>query len=122
MFFFTRIFRLYDVNITDFSRNLLEFIEFYKKQHEEVKIYICAIADAGTKLCEKVFSIQEDINQYNLVLEKICSSLENVFFINPYKKASEEYVLAVDGHHLNKYGNKLLFDELMKNLEEGNML
>lgn len=113
MFCFTKIIKIHDVNSEKYRKNILEFIDFYKKKNSNVKIYICAIAGAGEKLVKKVYGIEQDICYYNQILEEISLESENVFFVNPYLgKEAKDYVLESDGHHLNKNGNELFYNKI----------
>lgn len=108
-FLFSKIFDYQICNITEFENNLIVFVE----KTQNFKVIFLPIASPGEFLKKKCYNIENDIKAYNEVLGKISRSYDNVELINPYYGyKSDEYVLKEDGHHLNEFGNKLVFDKL----------
>jgi len=94
----------------DFSRFFSELVGYAKKN-----TIIIPIAQPGEYLIKTVYRIKEDVSIYNELIENAVD--EKTVIINPYKNhVADEYVLE-DGHHLNKLGLDLVFNEVDKALD-----
>ncbi len=70
--------------------------------------YFIEIAPAGPEMVKKVYNIENDINAYNNCMKKY--SNQSVHFLTPYE--GQINFLLDDGHHLNSFGNKLVYQSV----------
>ena len=97
--------RLYDykyVNKSGFDINVGKINKLAKK------VYFIKIAGPGISLKNKIFNVENDIKDYNNILKKFN-------LIDPYKN-KKDYLIVEDGHHLNKKGQNLVYNEVKKKL------
>ncbi len=115
IYLFTFLIKKQDVSSGKYYRNLKSFINFIHNSREDAKIVLCAIADPGIRFRNKVYKIQDDVKEYNDLLKKLSEENENVIYLdwnNGYN--ADDYVLELDGHHLNEFGNELFYTKLSK--------
>ncbi len=111
----TRINNIHYATKEVFRKKLRELLGYAKKT-----IFI-SIAPPGKFLIDSVYNIENDVQVYNDILKKIAEDNNNCTIINPYSKETktENYILS-DGHHLNDYGEILVFnaiDDYLKQFE-----
>ena len=104
-----------DINIKDFQNN----IEKYISRCEDIgveRIFIIKIAKSGSSMVKQNPNILDQIDSYNKIIEKISYEKNNYTIISSLEKANDNYFLE-DGYHLNEYGNKQVFQEIVKHFE-----
>ena len=122
MYAFTFLFKIRDCSSNKFCKNIKDIIEFSTKRNCNCKIYIIAIADVGHRLKGKVYHIQEDVDYYNMLLMSIADEYENVIYVDwKLGCCADDYVLEIDGHHLNSRGIRLLFDKLLQEVRKNKL-
>jgi lysophospholipase L1-like esterase len=113
----TRLWEIHDVSPARFQRNVTKLIQ----QVESIGAKACfiPIAAAGRDLATKVFSAQVDIDRYNAILARACRKSSRISLVDPYKDLDPaDYILPVDGHHLNEAGNDLVCNSVLLELEK----
>lgn len=78
------------------------------------KIFFLEIAPPGPFLIDSVFSVEDDVRKYNDVLKY--NSKGNAYFVELYNN-STKYLLD-DGHHLNIFGNDIVYRKSVQIIEE----
>ncbi|WP_141506465.1 SGNH/GDSL hydrolase family protein [Paenibacillus luteus] len=105
--------------------NIEEFAYYYRMVFEsiekltDVKVICIGISPTSTKMDEKFIDLLSKINDYNEVIKSMCLKkghdyLDMTKFIN--QDNLYEYILS-DDHHLNKSGNMLVYNEIVKFIE-----
>lgn len=83
---------------------------------ENNKMFFIRIADAGKVMIDKVYNCQNDILQYNEFVKQIDNGVQ---IIDPYHSyEASDYLLEIDGHHLNEFGNTLVYNKVYSILKE----
>ena len=91
-----------------------EVVENLIDSMPNTKIYFLEIAPPGPFLIDSVFSVEDDVRKYNDVLK--LNSKGNACFVELYND-SKEYLLT-DGHHLNIWGNDMVYRKTVQIIEE----
>lgn len=114
-FFFTKYNPKVYVNKNEFSINITSLIKKCKKYNVS-KIYLLNISDTSLKNKKKSFNFNENIINYNSILDDI-SKKENIPLIDLYSCITSEMLLE-DGIHLNRLGHRKVFEELEKKIND----
>lgn len=101
-----------DVSIKDFQTNIVKYINRCENLGVE-RIFIIKIARSGSKMIKQNPKIIKQIDLYNGVFDRVANGKNNCTLISTLEKANDNYFLE-DGYHLNEYGNKQVFEEIVK--------
>lgn len=101
------------VKIENYESNFRNYLERAKNCKVE-KIIIIKIGKAGYKYLSLNRKVQQSIDRYNLVLEKIGQEFGNIVtVIDPIGGTGDvDSITLQDGYHLNEIGNKLVFQSI----------
>lgn len=98
------------VNIGEFKRNYEDYIKRSVKDNVK-KIIIILIAQPSKSFSIKSPYIQQQIDEYNKVLNELASKYESVVCLCPFDENIDEYY--IDDFHVNDVGHKLLCEQLL---------
>lgn len=113
-FFLTKYLPKVYVNEREYEKNILKIIYFLEEKN--IKIILVGIATTNLKHREKSFSYDENINNYNSILEKIVEDKKKIDFIDMYQYGED--ILLEDGHHLNAKGSKILATKISQIIKD----
>lgn len=103
------------VTPNNFKRNYQNYIERAIGLSVE-NIYAIEIGNISNELALKSPQFQKQINDYNKILRELAAEYK-IFKIIPFGISSNDIDKStVDGYHLNKEGNKQLFQSIKKEL------
>lgn len=112
----TKLRNIHKANLSEFS----EAIDKIEKICNKCLILI-EIAPAGDLLKEKEFNVINDIKEYNNVIYSKTKNTK-IKIIKPYSEYGidlyNDYILENDGHHLNGFGNELVYKKVKECLLE----
>jgi lysophospholipase L1-like esterase len=109
----TKFFNIHYVDLAEF-RKFLSYVQNVADSNS-IKIVFIAIAPPGRALKINTFSIVKDVQEYNESIRKAAG--ERVLYLNPYASFDAlTFLNEDDGHHLNKRGNDLVYEELKKQI------
>ncbi len=108
-FFFTKYFPKTYVSKEAFKQGIERLLETFAQQNTQV---ICVSIAATTNANnEKSFSFDENINEYNAILKKLCEKYNNQYLDFYSITKSADYLLD-DGIHIDIKGHAYLGDRL----------
>ena len=105
--FLTKIREIHYANLDEFSDSIDSLQKLTK-----IRLSLIEIAPPGRFLVDKTYNVENDVSKYNsIIYSKENSGMCDV--IRPYSNSGlsdcNEYLLKVDGHHLNILGNDLVY-------------
>lgn len=112
-FFFTKLFKKVYVNIDKYKSNMEQIIDFLKENNVE-HIFIINICSTNKENSLRSFNFEKNIEDYNNVIDEVAKKTR-VTIIDMRKYTPEE-ILIQDGIHLNKNGNKIIADSIIKRI------
>ena len=99
------------VKLNEFYHNYDHFINRAKQNNTQV--IVVTITPVSNSFSEKSPFINDAINKYNRVFEKLLSKYDNVILFDPFQdKFSEKYL--IDELHYNSLGHKIFANNLSK--------
>lgn len=101
-----------DVSLKGFQANIEKYIQRCENIGVE-RIFIIKIARSGSNMIKQNPKILKQIDLYNAVFERVAHCKNNCTLISTLEKANDNYFLE-DGYHLNEYGNKQVFEDILK--------
>jgi acyl-CoA thioesterase I len=106
-FLFTKTFETRYTTPKEFKKNIQLLSSLAQK------VVFIRIADAGETMNKITFNCQKDIDMYNQII-----AIEGQL-IDPYKSFSAcDYIIESDGHHLNDFGQDLVFQSVKKVIDD----
>lgn len=112
----TRLYNFHYVSPLHFQNNVISICDDIYKANPQAKIIWIKIAPPGKALISKVYAIQKDIELYNTILAE-CASQKCFEILDPYTGHDAGEITILDGHHLSKFGHKLVYQTLKDKLE-----
>ncbi len=105
----TKLRNIHDASEKQFNEAIIKLSSLSKR------ICLIRIAPAGSFMIEKVYNIENDIEAYNSVMYR--NQNENISIINPYANHERTSYQLDDGHHLNEFGEELVYTSVSNYLD-----
>lgn len=99
----TKLYDLHYASVSDYER----MIRFILDKTKAV-IFFVPIAPAGEVLRKKIYNIDNEIQKYNSIAQKIKG--KRLVYLKPY--TTKKQIFIQDGHHLNDLGIELVYEEV----------
>ncbi|MET3697637.1 GDSL-like lipase/acylhydrolase family protein [Bacillus oleivorans] len=101
------------VNLNDFEKGVSEVVKIINS-NDTTKLIIIGIAPTSLKMEERYKGLLEEIKKYNKILREQVD-YNTIFFIdleNHIQPENPHKYLLMDDQHLNKEGNRLIFNDI----------